>query len=96
MSNVIDLFQASPQRISKLRRWHTEQALLADPSVAILHFNITAEGFIDAQALGIEPEHLALFIEEIDRVREILAAKLPHVPAMPQHANVVSLQRPVH
>lgn len=96
MSNVIDLFQINPQRINKLRQWHAEQAGAQDPSVAILHFNITAGGDVGAQAVGVEPEHLASFIEELDRVRELLAARLPDVPVLPHHANVVSFQRPVN
>lgn len=58
-----------------------DQTLLDDPPVALVNFHITAAGSIEAKAVGVETEHLPLFIEELDRVREILQAKLPREQA---------------
>lgn len=71
---AVDLptFDPSPDRILAVRAWHLEQATRAEPVVAALTIQVTADGQIDSTCIGMEPSMAEAALPELEAVRALL------------------------
>lgn len=84
---------AHPERIAHLRRWHIDQATAAPPTVAALHIAITSDGQIRTAGVGVEPEHAAVILTELDRVSERLRDVLDDAASTLPQARIATFSR---
>ena len=81
---------AHPARVSAIKRWHVDQAIGESRPVALLSITLTDACMIDTEGVGIEPEHVPIFLVELERIRQqLIKASTPS--ANTQGATVTQL-----
>lgn len=78
-----------PSRTSSIKHWHLDQIDADDPAVALLNISITAGGQVNTKGLGLDHLHAAIILDELDRLREQIAAYVHQVTP----SNVIRLHR---
>ena len=79
--NIRPVIEPHPERLRLISDWHLQQAARPSGEVATLNIAITACGKIRSTALAIEPEHAAIILDELYRLKTQLR----------EHANIPSI-----
>lgn len=81
MSTVKAMCESDSERIETIRRWHIDQAVGSNVTVALLNIAINMDGEISTKGLCIEPAHVPAMLAELQLLVRLFEGKRPGVLA---------------